>query len=125
MDVTRFLRVEGLAVALAAGLAFVAVDGSWLVFALLVLAPDLSMLGYLRGPRLGAWTYNLAHVYVGPLALFAAGLWWGEALAVEGGLVWLVHVGVDRLAGYGLKEPTGFGDTHLGRVGRSAAGRPD
>jgi Domain of unknown function (DUF4260) len=27
-------------------------------------------------------------------------------------------VGIDRLAGYGLKHPTGFGDTHLGRIGR-------
>jgi len=123
MDTRRFLRVEAAAVTAAALAAFVAIEGSWLVFALLVLAPDLSMAGYLRGPRLGAWTYNLVHLYVWPLALGAAGLWWGSTLALEVAIVWLFHVAIDRTAGFGLKEPTGFSDTHLGPRGRAAGER--
>jgi hypothetical protein len=32
--------------------------------------------------------------------------------------LWALHIGVDRALGYGLKYPTAFADTHLGRVGR-------
>ena len=38
-------------------------------FLILFLIPDLSMVGYLRGPVLGARVYNLAHTYVVPLFL--------------------------------------------------------
>ena len=31
----------------------------------------------------------------------------------------LAHTGMDRAVGYGLKYPTGFSDTHLGRIGRA------
>ena len=30
------------------------------------------------------------------------------------GLIWVNHIGVDRLLGYGLKYSNGFGWTHLG-----------
>ena len=48
------LRAEGLAVALASIVAFSRSGASWWLFAALILAPDLSMLFYLAGPRLGA-----------------------------------------------------------------------
>src|ERR1700739_1736321 len=52
--VRLLLRLEGLA-ALAVAVALYAHAGfSWLIFALFLLAPDLSMLGYLVGPRAGA-----------------------------------------------------------------------
>lgn len=83
---------------------------------MLLLAPDVSLLGYLAGPRVGAVTYNLFHSYPLPAALGALGLLWGAPLAVAVALVWLAHIGIDRLVGYGLKYPTGSKDTHLGRV---------
>lgn len=88
----------------------------WLLLILLVLAPDLSMLGYLGGPRLGALTYDAVHTYVGPIALGVVGVVGGYGTVVQVALIWLVHIGVDRLLGYGLKYPTGFKDTHLQRV---------
>ena len=30
--------------------------------------------------------------------------------------IWLAHIGVDRMVGYGLKYPTSSKDTHLNRV---------
>jgi len=91
--------------------------GGILLFVLLLFAPDVSSVGYLLGDEIGAFTYNLVHVYVWPLALVGFGLWSGEALATRGGLVWLFHVAMDRSIGYGLKEES-FRDTHLGRIGR-------
>jgi hypothetical protein len=111
------LRLEGLA-ALAAALAFYGHNGfSWSAFALLFLAPDLSMLAYLAGPRVGAWGYNLAHTDALAIALTLAGFFTGLPLAAAGGLIWIAHIGFDRALGYGLKYPTAFRDTHLGRLG--------
>ena len=91
---------------------------SWPAFALLFLAPDLAMLAYLAGPRAGAIAYNLVHTYALALALMLAGFLVGVPAAAAGGLIWIAHIGFDRALGYGLKYPTGFGDTHLGRSGR-------
>ena len=112
-----FLRLEGLAVAVAAvALYFDGDYAAWAFFAFL-LAPDLSFAGYLAGARVGAVVYNLAHTYVWPVALAAACLVNGEAgLPVQIALIWAAHIGVDRVLGYGLKYPTAFKDTHLGRV---------
>jgi hypothetical protein len=35
-------------------------------------------------------------------------------------LIWLAHIGIDRALGYGLKYASGFGFTHLGRIGPAA-----
>lgn len=91
--------------------------GSWLLFAVLILAPDLFMLGYTRGPRAGAAVYNLGHTWLLPALIGAGGVVGGSTLAVSIALIWFAHIGVDRLLGYGLKYPTAFGDTHLGRIG--------
>lgn len=94
---------------------------SWWLFAGLWLVPDLSMLGYLRSPCWGARIYNTAHTYVLPAAL-AASAWILHArvpLAIA--LIWINHIGFDRLCGYGLKYSEGFGVTHLGRLGKKPA----
>jgi hypothetical protein len=110
------LRVEG-ATMLAGGLLlYWTGGGSWWLFALLLLAPDLSMLGYLAGSRVGAAVYNTFHSYPLPAALGLVGLFVGAPIAVSVALVWFTHIGMDRLMGYGLKYPTDFKDTHLQRV---------
>ena len=90
--------------------------GSWWLFLLLLLVPDASMLGYLGGPRFGAVAYNAFHSYPLPAVLAAFGLLGGFPLALVVALVWFAHIGMDRTIGYGLKYPTAFEDTHLGRV---------
>ena len=74
------------------------------------------MLGWLAGPRVGAWVYNVVHIYVWPLLLLYLGLNGGPAWGAPFGLIWVAHIGADRLSGYGLKYPTFFKDTHLGRL---------
>ena len=112
------LRLEG-AAAFAASAALYAHAGlSWPLFAVLFLAPDLAMLVYLRGPRIGAAAYNVAHAYALALPLALLGFLAGRPAVLAVALIWIAHIGFDRALGYGLKYPTGFGDTHLGRIGR-------
>jgi hypothetical protein len=112
------LRLEGAAVLFASLVAYGALGASWPMFALLLLAPDLTLLGYLGGPRAGAHVYNAGHSYIGPALLAAA-----AHLQLAGGawplcLIWTAHIGMDRTLGYGLKFTAAFGETHLGPVGR-------
>jgi hypothetical protein len=110
------LRLEG-AVILALSVLLYSINGeSWLLFILLFLVPDLSMLGYLSGPRTGAASYNLFHTYILPGLLAALGLLTESPLLVSLALVWFAHIGFDRMVGYGLKYPNGFFDTHLHRL---------
>ncbi len=88
----------------------------WVLLVALALAPDLSMLGYLAGPRIGAAAYDAAHTYALAVALVAGGVLAGTELAVQLSLIWLAHIGADRLLGYGLKYASDFKDTHLQRV---------
>lgn len=119
---TRFLlRAEGLAVFSLATAAFVRLDGGLWLYLLLILAPDLSMLGYLGGAKLGSATYNAFHTYLGPGALLAVAFWQTIPMAMLVGLLWAAHIGADRTLAYGLKYPTSFTDTHLGtQVGHSS-----
>ena len=112
------LRIEHAALAAAVIVAYSTVGASWWLFAALILAPDLGMLGYLAGPRIGARVYNAAHNYA--LAAIAVGLGWyfGIQILLAIGLIWVAHISIDRAMGYGLKLPSSFHDTHLGRIGK-------
>ncbi len=112
------LRLEAFA-AFASATAIYGWNGfAWPIFAALFLAPDVAMLAYFAGPRAGALAYNLAHSAAFALAVTLAGFFCGSDLAVTLGLIWIAHIGIDRALGYGLKYPTGFHDTHFGRIGR-------
>ena len=109
------LRIEGLVILAIALRAYTYIGASWWLFAALFLVPDLSMLGYLKGPKLGSACYNLIHSYTLPgIALLVSMFLGGAELPYI--LIWIAHIGFDRLLGYGLKYPTFFKDTHLGRV---------
>lgn len=112
----RLLHLEGVVVLVAAVALYFDSGYGWLALVVLFLAPDLSILGYLGGPRLGALTYDVVHTYALPVALGAVGVLAESGTATQLALIWLAHIGMDRALGYGLKYPTGFKDTHLQRV---------
>ena len=112
------LRAEGLAIFVAGVLTYLQLNGHPLWLLPLLLVPDVSMVGYLAGPRMGAITYNLVHNLALALALLAIGWFSAVAPLALAGAIALAHVGMDRSLGYGLKLPTDFKDTHLGRIGR-------
>lgn len=113
MQPRTFLRVEGLAVLGIALGSYVTLDGPIWLLAVLALAPDVSMIGYLADPKLGSLSYNIVHTYTLPLALGAVGFWADVRLALLVAVVWAGHIGADRLFGYGLKFESGFTNTHL------------
>jgi len=113
-----WLRLDGL-VLLVGSLALFATTGEpWWLVPLVILLPDAFMLGYLEGRRLGAFSYNLGHNYLLPAVVAGAGLGSGSDLLTALGLLWFAHIGMDRVAGYGLKYDDGFGHTHLGWLRR-------
>jgi Domain of unknown function (DUF4260) len=116
--VQRWLRLEGASALVLGWVVWRAFGGELLWFVPLLLVPDVSMVGYLGGNHMGAITYNLAHNWFIAGVVFAL----GAALEINwlamAGAVLVAHTGIDRLLGYGLKYPTSFQDTHLGRIGR-------
>ena len=117
---SRLLRLEeafmfGLAV-----FAFSRLDYAWWLFPLLLFAPDLSMLAYLGGPRLGAYIYNFIHHRGLAISLFAIGLLATSPLLQLVGIMLFAHSSLDRVFGYGLKYPDAFEHTHLGLIGKSS-----
>ena len=110
------LGAEGVVVAAAAIALYFYADYPWWLFVALALAPDLSMVGYLAGPRVGAACYDAVHTYVGPVVLGVIGVIADSDVARQIALIWFMHIGVDRAIGYGLKYPSDFKDTHLQRI---------
>lgn len=120
----QLLRLEAAAVLIASVIGYRALGGSWWVFALLLLVPDVSFAGYTMGPRVGAVVYNTFHSYLAPAVLatvaYAADIPRAWPLA----LIWTAHIGMDRALGYGLKFASAFRDTHLGPIGRNTPSTP-
>ena len=110
------LRLEEAGLLTAAVLLYIHFHFSWLLFAVLFLAPDLFMLGYLANPRVGAALYNLGHFLLVPLCLFVVAYVAHRPLTMAVAIIWFSHIAFDRLLGYGLKYPAHFKDTHLQHV---------
>ncbi|MGZ5059003.1 MAG: DUF4260 domain-containing protein [Methylobacter sp.] len=115
--VRTVLRLEGLCVLVAASVAYSKFGLGWGTFALFFLMPDISFLGYLAGPKVGAAvSYNLAHSYIGAVVCLAVGIMLPAPILLCIGLIWCAHIGFDRALGYGLKYSDGFRFTHLSRI---------
>jgi hypothetical protein len=110
---SALLRFEEALLLILTLFAYQHLHASWLLFAILFLTPDLSMLGYVANPRVGAATYNLVHTLTLPLVLLLISYMQQWHLILTLALIWTAHIAFDRLLGYGLKYPTFFKDTHL------------
>ncbi|HEY0328864.1 MAG TPA: DUF4260 domain-containing protein [Rhodopseudomonas sp.] len=122
--VRTLLRAEGAALFLGPTVFYALTDAPWELYALVFFAPDLGLLGYLLGRRIGAIGYNALHTTIGPLLLAIAGVLTAEPLAGAIATIWLAHIGFDRMFGLGLKYATGFRFTHLGRIGKQPDAKP-
>lgn len=119
--VRDLLRWEGVTLFVGMTLFYWISGAPWLHYALVFFVPDLAFLAYLAGPRIGAGVYNATHATIGPLLLVLFGLLTAEPLPGSLAMIWLAHIGFDRMLGYGLKYEAGFRFTHLGRIGKDAA----
>ena len=110
------LRLEGLAILLVSAYLYYVISGNWVVFVILFLLPDLTLLAYLKDNKLGSTVYNLVHNYMTVLAILVIGYLAGNDVVISVGLVLSSHIGLDRLVGYGLKYPNKDKTTHLQKV---------
>lgn len=94
----------------------------WWYFPVLFFVPDVAMLAYLAGPRIGAYVYNFIHHRAISLACYVAGMLFGLPALGLAGVILFSHSTMDRVFGYGLKFTDSFNHTHLGPIGRDAAG---
>jgi hypothetical protein len=112
------LRLEELGFFLLSIYLFSLLPFAWWWFLVLFLVPDLSMLAYLAGPRIGAFIYNLIHHRGLALLLYVLGVLLALPALALAGVILFAHSSLDRLLGYGLKHADSFTNTHLGRIGR-------
>ncbi|WP_090240170.1 DUF4260 domain-containing protein [Lentibacillus halodurans] len=110
------LHIEGFMVLLLTICLYVFFEFSWVWFFVLLLAPDLSMLGYLINHKTGAWIYNIFHTYSLSIGIVLFGFLLTNSILLALGLIMTAHISMDRMIGYGLKYPSGFKENHLNRV---------
>ena len=87
------------------------------MYALLLIGPDIGMLGYLVNPRAGAFTYNLFHHKGIAVLILVTGLFLMTGWITAIGIILYGHASMDRIFGYGLKYGDAFKHTHLGWIG--------
>jgi hypothetical protein len=118
-----WLQLEGGTLLVGSLIAFSTTHRSWWLVPLVLFIPDLLMAGYLGGTRIGAHAYNLAHSSPLPALMVGYGWWQNRQLFLALGLVWLGHIGMDRLLAFGLKYPDHFQHTHLSSPHNSSEGQ--
>ncbi len=107
------LRIEGGLDLVLSLIFYQYLHANWILFVVLLLAPDLAILGYVGGTRIGTICYNLIHTFAGPFLLIGYSCLTGSMWLLPYALIWTSHIGLDRMLGFGLKYPTEFRDTHL------------
>jgi hypothetical protein len=117
------VRLEELGLFLFSIYLFALLPFPWWIFPLLLFVPDLAMLGYLAGPRVGALVYNFVHHRALALFYYVAGVLLGIPGLALAGVIIFAHSSLDRVLGYGLKFADSFNNTHLGTIGNKTAGR--
>lgn len=110
------LHIEGAGVLIASIILYAQVDLAWWIYPLLLLAPDVFMVGYLLGNEWGARIYNIGHLYAVPIALGLLALLTSWTFGMGLAIIWIGHIGMDRAVGYGFKYPANFKETHLNRA---------
>lgn len=111
-----WIRLEGVVGFLVCLAVYFYFGFSILAFLLFLFVPDVFMLGYFINNKVGAFVYNVGHVFIFPLISFLVAAATGSRLFLMIGLIWSAHIFVDRFAGYGLKYEEGFKFTHLNKL---------
>ncbi len=117
----NMLKLEELVLFGASIYLFTRLGFAWWLFPLFLFTPDLSMLGYLVNPRVGAWTYNFIHHKAFGIAVYVLGTIIANPVLQFAGIILFGHSSMDRVMGYGMKYPDSFQHTHLGMIGKAAA----
>ncbi|MBZ4036332.1 DUF4260 domain-containing protein [Flavobacterium sp. 17A] len=112
------LKLEEVALFILGIFLFNRLSYEWWWFLALILAPDLSMIGYAFGNKTGALFYNIFHHKGIALLTYAVGCYLSIEMVQLTGIILFSHSAMDRIFGYGLKYEKGFKYTHLGEIGK-------
>ena len=112
----NLLKTEELAMFLLSIFLFNGLDFEWWWYLVLILAPDISMLGYIFSSKTGAMTYNLFHSKGLAILLYFFGIYSNNEWLQLFGIILFGHASMDRIFGYGLKYSDSFNHTHLGMI---------
>ncbi|MBU2947730.1 DUF4260 domain-containing protein [Zobellia uliginosa] len=115
---SSLLKVEELAMFLLGIYLYSLLPFAWWWFLVLLLTPDIGMVGYLLGNKAGALCYNIFHHKGIALAIYIIGVYLSEPILQLAGIMLFSHAAMDRIFGYGLKYDKGFKFTHLGEIGK-------
>jgi hypothetical protein len=115
------IKLEELALFILALWGLYFLNAEWWYYLLLLLGPDISMIGYFAGNKVGALLYNIFHHKAIAVAAFIIGMYWQQEILVLISIVLFGHSSMDRFFGYGLKLNEGFKFTHLGKIGNAEA----
>jgi hypothetical protein len=116
--VKNILKLEELAMFGLSVWALYFLDAEWWYYPLLLLGPDISMIGYATGNKIGAFLYNLFHHKGVAIIIFILGVLLPDMTIQLIGIILFGHSSMDRMFGYGLKLKEGFKSTHLGLIGK-------
>lgn len=108
------LKIEELLMFCLGVYAFSLLDFQWWVFLVLILMPDIGMLGYLVNSKVGAINYNIFHHKGLAILIYFLGIYLENQVLMLIGVILFSHASLDRIFGYGLKYYKGFKFTHLG-----------
>ncbi|MFY0713264.1 DUF4260 domain-containing protein [Seonamhaeicola sp. NFXS20] len=114
----KLLKIEELLMFVLGIYLFSNLDFSWWWFLVLILTPDIGMLGYLFNTKTGAITYNLFHHKGIAIIVYLVGAYSNNQTLQLIGIVLFSHASLDRIFGYGLKYSNAFNNTHLGQIGK-------
>lgn len=123
------LKLEELAMWMLSIIALLFSGVEWWWYLIMFIGPDISMLGYLIGNKMGAWSYNLFHHKGIAILILLLGFTMNlpndgpsklpeTDLLIYVGIILFGHSSMDRFFGYGLKYENGFKFTHLGEIGK-------
>ncbi|MCH7413955.1 DUF4260 domain-containing protein [Belliella sp. R4-6] len=112
----NLLKLEELGQFILSILLFVQLDYVWWLFPACLLLPDLSMIGYLLNPKIGARLYNLFHHKLVAIIILVIGFFLENQLMELSGIILFGHAAMDRIFGYGLKFDDNFKNTHQGWI---------
>ena len=114
----QIIQLEELGMFLLSIFLFNQLSFAWWWFPTLILLPDISMIGYAAGNKIGAIVYNFFHHKAVAIAVYMLGFYLHNELIQLIGIILFGHSSMDRFFGYGLKTFAGFKSTHLGEIGK-------
>ncbi|WP_044402090.1 DUF4260 domain-containing protein [Lacinutrix sp. Hel_I_90] len=107
------LRIEELLQFILGIYFFSVLDYQWWWFLVLILLPDIGMIGYIINSKIGAVTYNFMHNKAVAIVFWLIGIYIDIGVVELIGIILFTHAAMDRMFGFGLKYADSFYNTHL------------